>query len=500
MQIHSIATKRPALTGVMSALLVLMSAGYWQHSHAEDAKPQTTANRPAAMGGSAFPDVASIAAMLTPTVVNISVSGTHKVSTGGNDAGAGEGGPDDPSGSPESDDMREFLRHFQQRFGGLPPELNMPMRGEGSGVIVRADGVILTNAHVVNDADEVVVKLNDRREFRAKVLGSDKLTDIAVLKIEADHLPVAALAPTQSLHAGEWVVAIGSPFGFESTVTAGVVSATKRSLPGNGLVSFIQTDAAINPGNSGGPLINLRGEVVGINSQIYSRTGGYQGLSFAIPIEVAQRVEQQIIKSGKVRHARLGVGIQEVDQTLAEAFKLDKPAGALIESVDQGGAADRAGIEIGDVVLAVNAQAIDVSGDLPSLVGLAQPGDALAIELWRHGARMTVHARLDSVKVPAPHTEPAANPAAGGRFGMALRPLQPEELRAAGVAGGLLIEAVSGPAARAGIKPGDLLIAIGNEKVSSLAQASAAAGRSDKTAAVLVQRGGMTLYVPLRVG
>ena len=219
-----------------------------------------------------------------------------------------------------------------------------------------------------------------------------------------------------------------------------------------------------------------------------------------IPIEVAQRVEQQIIKSGKVRHARLGVGIQEVDQTLAEAFKLDKPAGALIESVDKGGAADRAGIEIGDVVLAVNGQAIDVSGDLPSLVGLAQPGDALAIDLWRHGARMTVHARLDSVKVPAPHTEPVASPAAGGRFGMALRPLQPEELRAAGVAGGLLIEAVSGPAARAGIKPGDLLIAIGNEKVSSLAQASAAAGRSDKTAAVLVQRGGMTLYVPLRLG
>ncbi len=496
MQIHSIAKKRSALTVAVSTLLMLTAAGYWQHSHAQEgsASVPSAASRPVLSGGAGLPDIASIAATLTPTVVNISVSGTHKVSTGA------DGAADDPSGSPESEEMRDFLHRFQQRFGGLPPELHMPVRGEGSGVIVRADGVILTNAHVVNDADEVVVKLNDRREFRAKVLGSDKLTDIAVLKIDADHLPVAALAPTQSLRAGEWVVAIGSPFGFESTVTAGVVSATKRSLPGNGLVSFIQTDAAINPGNSGGPLINLRGEVVGINSQIYSRTGGFQGLSFAIPIDIAQHVEQQIISTGKVSHARLGVGVQEVDQTLAEAFKLDKPAGALIESVDPGGAAERAGIEIGDVVLAVNGKAIGMSGDLPALVGMAQPGDPLAIDVWRHGARVTLHALLDSVKVRDNPAEPAASPAAGGRFGLAMRPLQPDERRASGVVGGLLIEAVSGPAARAGVLPGDLLLAIGNERVASVAQATAAASRSDKTAAILVQRAGMTLYLPLRLG
>jgi len=258
--------------------------------------------------------MATIVERYGAAVVNISVSGTRKVS-----ATDGDDDDDDDGGG----DMRDFLRQFQHRFGELPPNLRMPVQGVGSGFIVRDDGVVLTNAHVVADAQEVLVKLTDRREFRAKVVGSDRATDVAVLKIDAKNLPTvhfAAGAP----RVGEWVMAIGSPFGFENSVTAGVVSATGRSLPGDGFVPFIQTDVAVNPGNSGGPLLNLRGEVVGINSQIYSRSGGYQGISFAIPVSVAQHVEQQLLAHGKVQHARLGVSVQEVNQTLAESFKLPR--------------------------------------------------------------------------------------------------------------------------------------------------------------------------------
>ena len=396
--------------------------------------------------------------------------------------------------------MRDFLRRFQQRFGGLPPQIRMPIRGEGSGFIVRADGLILTNAHVVNDADEVMVRLKDRREYRAKVLGADKLTDVALLKIDAKDLPAVSLAPPQPARVGEWVLAIGSPFGFESTVTAGVVSATRRSLPGDGFVPFIQTDAAINPGNSGGPLINMRGEVIGINSQIYSRTGGYQGLSFAIPVDVAQRVEQQILSTGKVRHAKLGVGVQEVNQTLAEAFKLDKPAGALIDEVAKGSAAERAGLLSGDVILAFNGHPIDMSGDLPALVGLAQPGDEVDIDVWRLGAKLTLHARLDDAKIPVLHQADASAAKPKGRLGLALRPLQPDEKRESGMTAGLVIEGVSGAAARAGVQQGDLLLAIDGQEVGSVAQAVAAAARADKSIALLVQREGRKIYVPVRLG
>jgi serine protease Do len=493
--------QRSAIAAGAALLTLLLAAGAYRTGHAQAAAPapaaMATAPATAATVAAGWPDTARIAAQVGPAVVNISVSGTRKVSTAGNAAGD-EG--DDAQGSTDADGMADFLRGFQQRFGGLPPQLRMPVRGEGSGFIVRPDGVILTNAHVVADADEVLVKLTDRREFRAKVLGSDKLTDIAVLKIGAEHLPTVALAPPQPPRVGEWVLAIGSPFGFENTVTAGVVSATRRSLPGAGFVPFIQTDAAVNPGNSGGPLINMRGEVVGINSQIYSRSGGYQGLSFAIPISVAERIEREILSTGSVRHARLGVAVQEVDQTLAESFKLDKPAGALVSDVAPGSAAERAGLESGDVVLAVNGHAVDLSGDLPALVGLALPGDAIELEVWRLGARRTLHARLDDAKAGTAPAVASAAPSPDGRLGLALRPLQADEKRVSGIASGLLVEGVSGAAARAGMQPGDVVLAIGGQAVATVAQASAAAARSDKAVALLVQRGAMKIYVPLRLG
>ena len=496
---------RGATVAIAAAALLVGISAYFPRSHAQPspALPALPATAPVA----GLPDMASITARFGPAVVNISVSGTRKVSTGNDGAG-----DEDAAAAPDADAMRDFLRGFQQRFGGLPPQMRMPVRGEGSGFIVRADGLILTNAHVVSGADEVVVKLTDRREFRAKVLGADKQTDVALLKIDASNLPVvavaAAQAPPQPLRVGDWVLAIGSPFGFENTVTAGVISATRRSLPGDGFVPFIQTDVAINPGNSGGPLINMRGEVVGINSQIYSGTGGYQGLSFAIPIDVAQRVQEQILRTGQVRHARLGVSVQDVNQTLAEAFKLDKPAGALIGDVAKGSAADRAGMQSGDVVLAVNGQAIDLSGDLPAIVGLAMPGELLTIDIWRQGARRTLQARLDDAKPKATRQagagEPGAPDASGsaassGRLGLALRPLNADEKRESGLVAGLLVEGVSGAAARAGVQAGDLLLAIDGQAVSSLAQAGAAARSAGHSAAILVQRGAAKLYVPLRL-
>jgi serine protease Do len=483
-----------------AAAASLLAAGCDGHGHAQahPAEPTTAANPPAMPVPTGLPDIAGIAARFGPAVVNISVSGSRKVSTGA--ANTPDDDADGASGAPDEDAMRDFLRDFQQRFGALPPQMRMPVRGEGSGFIVRADGVILTNAHVVSGADEVVVKLTDRREFLAKVLGSDRLTDVAVLKIEAAGLPVVALAPPQPPRVGDWVMAIGSPFGFENSVTAGVVSAIRRSLPGDGFVPFIQTDVAINPGNSGGPLINMRGEVVGINSQIYSGTGGYQGLSFAIPIDLAQRIEQQVLGTGQVRHAKLGVGVQEVNQTLAEAFKLDKPAGALISEVEQGSAAERAGIESGDVVLAVNGHAIDLSGDLPAIVGAARPGDRLDIDVWRHGARRTVQARLDDAKAPAASHPSAAGAATQkGRLGLALRPLNADEKRQSGLAAGWMIEGVTGPAARAGALPGDLLLAIDGRPATDLAQLEAAAAVKSRAVAILVQRAGMKIYLPLRL-
>jgi len=449
----------------------------------------------AAPGSSiALPDFSQITERYGPAVVNISVTGSTRVS---NESPLSQGDDEGASGDP----FAELFKRFQQgqgRPGG--PQQETPTRGQGSGFIVSADGVILTNAHVVRGAKEVTVKLTDRREFRAKVLGADPKTDVAVLKIEAGNLPVVTLGKTSELKVGEWVLAIGSPFGFENTVTAGVVSAKGRSLPDDSSVPFIQTDVAINPGNSGGPLFNARGEVVGINSQIYSRSGGYQGVSFAIPIDVAGRIKNQIVATGKVEHARLGVMVQEVNQAFANSFKLDKPEGALVSSVEKGGPADQAGLQSGDVIRKANGQPIVSSGDLPAVIGLASPGDTLKLEVWRQGAAKELTAKLGSADQKAAQAAGPKDSAAQGKLGLALRPLQPDEQQQAGVDSGLLVQQASGPAAQAGVQAGDVLVSINGTPVRNIEQVRAMVAKSGKSVALLILRGDSKIFVPLNLG
>ncbi len=450
------------------------------------ASPAPVAGNPA---GTALPDFTKIVSHNGPAVVNVRVVGTTKVSQR------------QMPQFDEDDPFFEFFRRFQPqqpRGGNGRGEL---VYGAGSGFIVSPDGVILTNAHVVRDADEVTVKLQDRREYRAKVLGSDPKTDVAVLKIDAKNLPVVPLGNTRNLQVGEWVLAIGSPFGLESTVTAGVVSAKGRTIDNNG-VQFIQTDVAVNPGNSGGPLFNTRGEVVGINSQIFSQTGGYQGLSFAIPIDVAVRIKDQIVATGKVHHAKLGVGLQDVGQSFADAFKLDSPDGALVSNVERGGAADKAGLKAGDVIRKVNGQPIVSGGDLSAMVSVAKPGDKLALEVWRDGKVVQLNATLGNANdKPDPYDrDNLAGNDGGGKLGLALRPLDPVERRQAGLPSGLVIEDAGGAAQAAGVQPGDLLLAVNGKPVSSVAQVREVVGKSSKSVALLIQRGDEKIFIPVRIG
>jgi serine protease Do len=442
--------------------------------------PAATVPSPAVAGGTVvMPDFPLITQRYGPAVVNISVTGRKSA-----------------GGAPDMSDPLEFFRQFQR---GGQPRRDTPVHGMGSGFIVGADGVILTNAHVVRDATEVMVKLTDRREFRAKVLGSDAKTDVAVLKIEASNLPTVTLGSTQALRAGEWVLAIGAPFGFENTVTAGVVSAKGRSLPDDSSVPFIQTDVAVNPGNSGGPLFNARGEVVGINSQIYSQSGGYQGVSFAIPIEVATRIKDQILKTGHVEHAKLGVSVQEVNQSLADSFGLERPEGALVASVEKGSAAERAGLQPGDVIRSANGQAVVSSGDLPALVGLAAPGDRLALEVWRQGKKVQLTAQLGRAADKVAATA-ATGGADEGKLGLALRSLSPQERQESGLRAGVVVQDVAGPAEAAGVEAGDVVLAVNGTPVTSVDEVKAAVEKSKKSVALLIQRGDEKIFVPIRVG
>ena len=371
----------------------------------------------------------------------------------------------------QNDPFAEFFRRF------APPQLREHRSGGlGSGFVMSSDGYILTNAHVVAEADEIIVTLSDKREFKGKLIGADARTDVALLRIDAANLPVVKTGNVESLKVGEWVLAIGSPFGFESTVTSGIVSAKGRQLPDESYVPFIQTDAAINPGNSGGPLFNLSGEVVGINSQIYSRSGGFMGISFAIPIDVALNVAEQLKKDGKVQRSRIGVSIQEMSRELAASFGLSEPKGALITSVDKAGPADKAGLRAGDVIQSINGQQVSGSSDLPRLLGSVRPGSKVELGIWRqraiHRLSVVTVAMVDEDPRAAERasSRPQADAEAMNRTGLAVQVLSPPLAQRLGVKFGLQVRAAKGPADNAGIMVGDVIVGVAGSDLLSVKQ------------------------------
>jgi serine protease Do len=472
-----------AAVGLFTSLAIgtsTVSSFFFSHARAETAP--VTQSAPLVTG---LPDFTALVDRYGPAVVNISVSGNVKVS---------QDEPQLPQLNP-NDPFSQFFHNFP--MPKAPP--SGVVRGVGSGFIVSQDGIILTNTHVVDDAKVVTVRLTDNREFSAKVIGKDPVSDVAVLRIDAKNLPVVKLGDSGRVKVGEWVVAIGSPYGFDNTVTAGIVSAKARSLGSDSYVPFLQTDAAVNPGNSGGPLFNLKGEVIGINSQIYSRNGGFQGLSFAIPINVAYRVENEIIQTGHVTRGRLGVTIQGVTQSLAESFGLPRPEGALVSFVDPDSPAAKAGLQVGDVITKLDGDAIVRSNDLPVKIAEVKPGTRVMMEVWRKGAARELTATVGSFKDQkvASADTPSTNQ---GRLGLAVRPLTPEEREQIGAAGGLLVNSSSGPAAEAGIEPGDVVLAVNNTPVSSAEQLRVLAEKAGKHIALLVQHGEAKVFVPIDLG
>ncbi len=444
-----------------------------------------------------LPDFSELAERQGPAVVNIS---TTQVVRGQGQAM--------PFPFDENDPAFEFFKRFIPRLPGQGMPREFENKSLGSGFIISGDGYILTNAHVVDGADEVTVRLTDKREFKARIVGADKRTDVALIKIDAAGLPAVRLGDPAQLKPGEWVVAIGSPFGFDNSVTAGIVSAKGRSLPQENYVPFIQTDVAINPGNSGGPLFNLRGEVVGINSQIYSRSGGYMGVSFAIPIDVAMEIQQQLRSTGKVSRGRLGVVIQEVSKELAESLGLSRAMGAVVNSVEKGGPAEKAGLEAGDVILKFDGKAINASADLPRLVGATRPGTRSTLQVWRKGALRDVPVTIGEMaeekqaRLPqrgARPTEQAAN-----RLGLVVSELTPEQKRELKMSSGLLIDEVRGSGARADLRQGDIVIAViakgATTEVRTVDQFNKLLAQFDKGSNVtlLIRRGDMQTFVTLK--
>ena len=433
------------------------------------------------------PNYRAIVARNQAAVVGITTAGPMNTS-----------GPQEFSfGGPGGD---EGNNPFEQFFHGFPmPKPHGIQHAQGSGFLISSDGILLTNAHVVEGAKEVTVKLSDHREYKAKVLGSDRSSDIAVLKIDAHDLPFVTLGNSDQLGVGDYVLAIGEPFGLEETATAGIVSAKGRSLPGDGYVPFIQTDAAVNPGNSGGPLFDAGGAVVGINAQIYSNSGGFQGVSFAIPINLAVQVKDQIVKTGKVTHARLGVEVQTLNQSLAESFKLKTPNGALVANVVPDSPAAQAGIKVGDVILELNGSPILDAGQLSQRVGVATPGDKVTLEIWRDGKTMSLTATIGSAAKMASAGD-ASGDSAPAKLGLSLRPLNPQEREQAGIPGGLVVEDARGRAAEAGIQPGDVVLSVDGTPVQSVTQLRKMVQEHDKQIALLIQRGDARLFVPVTLG
>ncbi len=433
------------------------------------------------------PNYRAIVARNQAAVVGITTAGAMNT-------GLSEGFGGAPPGEGDENPLAQFFRGLPipRRRGGV-------MHAQGSGFLISADGLVLTNAHVVDGAKEVTVKLSDHREFKAKVLGADRSSDIAVLKIDAHDLPVVRLGDSDQLGVGDYVLAIGEPFGLEETATAGIVSAKGRSLPGDGYVPFIQTDAAVNPGNSGGPLFDANGAVVGINAQIYTNSGGYQGVSFAIPINLAVQIKDQIVKTGKVAHSRLGVEVQTLNQSLADSFKLKSPNGALVAQVVPDSAAEQAGVKVGDVILKFNGTPIVDAGQLSARVGACAPGDKASLELWRDGKTMSLSATMGDA-APATADDAGAGAAAPVRLGLSLRPLNPQERLQSGVSGGLVVEDAGGRAAEAGIQPGDVVLSVDGTPVQSVSQLRDMVHKHDKQIALLIQRGDARLFVPVTLG
>jgi len=444
-----------------------------------------------------LPDFTVLAEKQGPAVVNISIT---QVMQGSNAGMPFPSMPDDPN-------LQEFFKHF-----GIPGIPGAPGQGGqeyksqslGSGFIISAEGYILTNAHVVNEADEVLVKLSDKREFKAKIIGADKRTDVALIKIEATNLPKVTIGDPSKLKVGEWVAAIGSPFGLENTMTAGIVSAKGRALPQENYVPFIQTDVAINPGNSGGPLFNLAGEVVGINSQIYSRSGGSMGLSFSIPIDVAIDISNQLKANGKITRGWLGVAIQELTKELAESFGMKNTNGALIAGVEKGGPAEKGGLEAGDVITKFDGKVIITSSDLPRAVGASKPGKVVPVEILRKGAVKTLNLSVgempsDGAEVAQTNKPPAK--AEPNKIGLTLKELTPQQKKKLNGKNGLIVAESTGAAAQAGIRRGDVILGLNNSETQSVEQFNKQinAVAAGKTVAVLVQRADSTLYVPIKV-
>jgi len=485
--------------GVAAVAALSLSAVLWSAGHS-DVVAQTQPPAPSAPLVTGLPDFTALVDQVGPSVVNIRT--VERVS----------------QREAPSDDAEEQMREFFRRFG-IPvppgasprgpqrpdrgPDAERP-RGVGSGFVLSSDGYIMTNAHVVDGADEMVVTLTDKREFKAKVVGSDKRTDVAVVKIEASGLKPVRIGDVSRLRVGEWVMAIGSPFGLENTVTAGIVSAKQRDT--GDYLPFIQTDVAINPGNSGGPLINLRGEVVGINSQIYSRSGGFQGISFAIPIDEAVRVSEQLRTSGKVTRGRIGVAIDSVTKELADSLGLAKAEGALVRGVEDGSPAAKAGIEPGDIIVKFDGKSVEKSADLPRIVGNTVPGAKSTVTVWRRGAfkelRVTVAAlegdQVAQAERPAGKTPPSSDVAQS--LGLAVRDLTAAERQELKVQGGVLVAGAEGASARAGIREDDVIVALGNQQIATVKDFERVVSRLEKNrpVSVLIRRGDWAQYALIR--
>jgi len=446
-----------------------------------------------------LPDFADLAERISPMVVNIRTTERGRAA-GGNSEG-------DPN-------VEEFFRRFGIPLPGRPdPRRGTPrgeeestpqQRGVGSGFVLSADGFIMTNAHVVDGADEVIVTFTDKRELKARVVGTDRRTDVAVIKVEATGLPAVRVGDVSRLRVGEWVMAIGSPFGLDNTVTAGIVSAKQRDT--GEYLPYIQTDVAINPGNSGGPLLNLRGEVVGINSQIYSRSGGFMGISFAIPIDEAMRVADQLRTNGRVIRGRIGVQIAPVTKEVAESIGLGQPRGALVQSVEKDGPADKAGVEAGDIILRVDGRAVEKSGDLPRIIGGTKPGSKSSLQVYRRGNSRDMVVTVAefepdrTARRPAAAEPGSAPQTAKSVLGLTVADLSDSQKRDLRVRGGVRVEAVEGPAARAGLREGDVILSVDNTEVGDSKQFAAIVGKVERSRAVsvLVRRGEWVNYMVIR--